>query len=277
MQQLCPVLSRAAIDAFRTEIRTYFHSHVRDLPWRHTGDPYRIYVSEMMLQQTQAERVVGKYERFIEEFPDFQMIADAPLVHVVESWSGLGYNRRAIYLQNTARRIVNEYGGELPSDPEVLETLPGIGHATAREIAAFAFRKPVVFIETNIRRVFIHFFFHDREGIHDRDILPLVEQTLERDDPRNWYYALFDYGVMLKRTLPNPNRRSAHYQKQSQFEGSNRQLRGKILRLITAHPGISAEEIVKLLETDRDRIEQNIARMIAEGFLLDKSGRYSIR
>ena len=270
-------LSPEQIASFRSEIYAYYHTRKRDLPWRKTSDPYRIFVSEMMLQQTQAERAVEKYEQFINAFPGFPSLANAPLQQVLEIWQGLGYNRRALYLIQSARTVMDEFGGNLPSDPAVLLQFPGIGPATASEIAAFAFHHPSVFIETNIRRVFIHFFFGDREGIRDREILPLVEQTLDSGNPREWYYALMDYGVMLKGKGANPNIRSAHYQKQSPFHGSNRQLRGKILRFITASPECSAEEIGKETEMEMGKIERNLAHLTKEGFLRVENGKYSIR
>lgn len=270
------VLSPERIAAFRSEIYAFYHSRARGLPWRNTTDPYRIFVSEMMLQQTQAERVVEKYELFLRVFPDFPSLADAPLQQVLETWQGLGYNRRALYLVRAARIVMEEYGGNLPSDPSVLERLPGIGHATASEIAAFAYGYPSVFIETNIRRVFIHFFFGNHEGIRDSDLLPLVERTLDRDNPREWYYALMDYGVMLKRSGTNPNTRSAHYQKQSPFHGSNRQLRGILLRVITGSPGRTAEEIGNNTGEDMENIRRNLAQLVQEGFLREEGGKYSI-
>ncbi len=147
-------------------------------------------------------------------------------------WQGLGYNRRAKYLQESAKKVVNEFGGTLPQDQKILATFPGIGAATAASICTFAFNAPVAFIETNIRRVFIHHFFNDAESVSDKDILPMVESTLDRENPREWYWALMDYGAHLAKTMPNPNRRSKHYTKQSKFEGSNRQIRGAIVRLL---------------------------------------------
>ena len=148
----------ASLREFRKMVLTYYADHGRDLAWRTTTDPYRILVSEIMLQQTQVERVTVKYPAFIAAFPDFPSLAGAPLSDVLAVWQGMGYNRRAISLQKCARRVVEEYDTSLPQDPEVLETFPGIGRATAASICAFAFNMPVIFIETNIRRVFIHFF-----------------------------------------------------------------------------------------------------------------------
>ncbi|MFA5354028.1 MAG: hypothetical protein WC291_07350, partial [Thermodesulfovibrionales bacterium] len=216
------------VSLFQSIIKGHYRKQGRKMPWRETDDPYRIVVSEVMLQQTQVERVMGKYAEFIALFPDFPSLAAAPLQEVLAAWQGMGYNRRAISLQRLAVRVMEEHGGILPASPELLAKLPGIGKATASSIAAFAFNSPTVFIETNIRRVFIHFFFHDRDDVKDTEIYPLVELTLDRQDPRQWYYGLMDYGSLFRKTRHNPNRKSAHYSKQSRFEGSRRQLRGRV-------------------------------------------------
>jgi A/G-specific adenine glycosylase len=188
-------------------------------------DSYRILVSEIMLQQTQVERVLDKYKVFIRIFPDFSSLAVAPLADILKVWQGLGYNRRAVALQKIAISVMKESRGRLPVTREELLKLPGIGKYTASAILTFACNQPNIFIETNIRRVFIHFFFRDRENISDAEILPLIEMTLDAGNPREWYYALMDYGAMLKKTVENPNRKSSHYKKQAPFHGSNRQLR----------------------------------------------------
>jgi len=172
------------------------------MPWRETSDPYRILVSEIMLQQTQVQRVETKYKEFIAAFPAFPSLARAPLREVLRVWQGMGYNRRAIALRKIAQRVVAEYDGGLPDSVATLRTFPGIGAATAGAIVAFAFNKPTVFLETNSRRVFLHVFFAGRQRVKDSDILPLVETTLDREKPRQWYYALMDYGA--KRPLYPP-------------------------------------------------------------------------
>ena len=268
---------RAAIIAeFRAIIYRHFREHPRELPWRNTRNPYHVVVSEIMLQQTQVERVREKYGEFIAAFPDFPALARAPLREILLRWQGLGYNRRAVALRSIAQRVVEEFDGKLPSSPEVLATFPGIGSATAASIAVFAFSAPSAFIETNIRRVFIHFFFQGREHVKDREIIPLVEETLDRSDPRTWYCALMDYGVMLKKTHPNPNRKSAHYRRQAPFAGSNRQLRGLILRALTENPALTTPEIVNLVGRERERVEDNLNRLQREGFLILKDGRFSL-
>lgn len=232
-------LSEDAVRSFQRTVLAHYHAHGRDLPWRDTRDPYRILVSEVMLQQTQVPRVLAAYEAFLERFPDVFALAAAAPAAVLAAWQGLGYNRRALALQRCARIVVDQRGGELPRTPVELRALPGIGPATAAAVLAFAFGVAEPFIETNIRAVYLHAFFPDRDDVPDRDILPLVEATLERGDPRTWYYALMDYGVHLKKSVPNPSRRSRHHVRQSPCEGSRRQLRAVILRIFLNEVGSS--------------------------------------
>jgi A/G-specific adenine glycosylase len=265
------------IRLFRDLILSHYRTHGRDLSWRRTTDPYRILVSEIMLQQTQVERVAARYPEFLERFPDFEMLARAPRSEVLLAWQGMGYNRRAIALQKTAGRVVDEYGGDLPADIETLATFPGIGKATAAAICAYAFNMPVVYIETNIRRTFIHFFFQDREGIRDDEIFPLVEQALDRGNPREWYGALMDYGTILKKRTANPNRRSASYARQSRFEGSDRQVRGKILALVLEEGTVTEDAVVARVGEDADRVKRILGDLEKEGFIAESEGTYTCR
>ena len=229
-----------------------------------------------MLQQTQVERLIEKYGQFIKQFPDFYRLSRAPLWKILTVWQGLGYNRRAIALKQIACKVMEEYHGNLPSDPEVLKTFPGIGEATAGAVAAFAFNQPAIFLETNIRRVFIHHFSHRKTVIKDTEILPLVRKTLDHSNPRKWYYALMDYGAMLKREYQNPNRRSAHYQRQSPFEGSNRQLRGMILKTLIAAPNLSEGEIVQKIGRSIQDVNENLMQLQKEGFIKKTGGKFTI-
>ncbi|HDS45482.1 MAG TPA: A/G-specific adenine glycosylase [Methanomicrobia archaeon] len=266
-------LTSEAITAFQALIYAYFREHGRKLPWRETNDPYHILVSEIMLQQTQVERVIEKYEAFINAFPDFHALVQAPLQEILQVWQGLGYNRRAIALKRTAETVVTVYAGALPSEPTELVKLPGIGPYTAAAILTFAFSQPQVFIETNIRTVFIHFFFAEQSEIADAEIRPLVKQTLDAEEPRRWYYALMDYGVLLKQQYQNPGRRSAHYQKQTPFKGSNRELRGALLRALTRESRVSERELIQVVGADPERMEHALGQLQNEG-LVKKSGSY---
>ena len=270
-------LTRQDVASFQRIIRQYYRSHGRQLPWRETGDPYNILVSEFMLQQTQVERVIGKYGLFLEAFPDFSALAGAHLRDVLAAWQGLGYNRRAVALQRTAQKVTGELGGCLPDSVELLMDLPGIGKATAGALAAFAYGKPSVFIETNIRRVFIHFFFPDGNEIRDREILPLVEKTLDLRNVRDWYYALMDYGSMLKKLKGNPNRRSAHHHVQGTFEDSDRQIRGLILRALVTNGTLSVVELVTTVGKTADRVVKLADQLVEEGFLQRKGNALCIR
>jgi A/G-specific adenine glycosylase len=273
-----PQLKRPpSLSEFRKVVLDHYRDHGRDLAWRRTTDPYHVLVSEIMLQQTQVERVSVKYPAFIDAFPDFPTLAGAPLSDVLAAWQGMGYNRRAISLQKCARQVVEEYDGILPQDPGVLATFPGIGRATAASICAFAFNMPVVFIETNIRRVFIHFFFQDDEPVHDADILPLVTRALYRKNPRVWYWALMDFGSALKKTTSNPNRRSIHYVRQSAFEGSDREIRGRIIRVLLECPGQDAEELIRKTGGERDRVLGILGSLEKEGFLMITGNGITIR
>ena len=190
-----------------------------------------------------------------------------PVSEVLSLWQGLGYNRRALYLKRAAGVVVRKYGGVLPKDEKALVSLPGVGPATAGAVLAFAFNEPAVFIETNIRAVFIHLFFTGTNAVGDRDILPLVEATLEREDPRTWYWGLMDYGVYLKESAGNPARRSAHHTTQSPFRGSDREIRGAVLALLVERGVVSLDDILARFPGETERIERIAADLAREGFL----------
>lgn len=270
---LNPRLSPEEVARFRGIIYRHYQAHKRELPWRQTRDPYHLLVSEIMLQQTQVERVLGKYGEFLSRFPDFTTLAGAPWPEVLAVWQGLGYNRRALALKRLAQEVMVKWGGRLPDREEDLRALPGIGPATAGALLAFAFDQPVAFIETNIRRVFLHFFFAERDGVTDREILPLVAETLDWGRVREWYYALMDYGAGLKRHGPNPNRRSAHYVRQSAFNGSNREVRSLILKTLLAAPADSLTELAAIINKSPARTKAALEQLLAEGFVVRKGKR----
>jgi len=286
-------LDRKQIEKFQKIIYDYYTIFGRPFPWRDTTDPYRIFVSEVMLQQTQTKRVLPKYLAFIQKFPDFLALANASQYDLLQAWQGLGYNRRALSLQKSAQLIMHEYDGILPSDPEKLILFPGIGPATAASIAAFAFNSPTVFVETNIRVVFFQFFFQEKDAIHDNEILHLVEQTVTTglsvvtNSPRTWYYALMDYGVMLKAQGVNPIKKSKHYTKQSTFQGSDRQIRGAILRELINSRQQTVAEIVTTLKktlpkkenvtTFHQRVERIVTQLVDENFVAYKNNFVMIK
>ncbi len=230
-----------------------------------------------MLQQTQAPRVVDKFNLFIKTFPSFTTLATAPFKEVLIVWQGLGYNRRALGLQKLAQIVVHEYKGKLPRTPEELVHLPWIGPHTAGSIAAYAYNYPSIFIETNIRSVFIHEFFGDADEVHDKELLPYIEAVLDRDHPREWYNALMDYGTWLKALNKNPSRKSTHYTKQSTFHGSNRKLRGMILRDLSKGDATLGELSDRYLEEyDESQVSEALLKLTKEGLISGNRNIYTI-
>lgn len=259
------------IKEFQKTVWDYYAKNRRAMPWRDLITPYRTFVSEVMLQQTQVPRVMEKFPQFIKQFPSFKALAAAPLNELLSVWQGMGYNRRALYLKKAAEAVVRDYGGRLPQSPEELEKLAGIGPATARSIATFAWNIPVAFIETNIRAVFLHHFFAGRSDISDSQLMPFVEAALDKENAREWQYALMDYGVMLKRLHKNPSRASLHHVKQSKFEGSVRQTRGKLVKLL-AHGPFTDTALAKRAAEPTARVNAALHSLVRDG-LVKKSGR----
>lgn len=261
----------------------------REFPWRETHDPYAILVSEVMLQQTQVTRVVAFYERWLEDFPTLEALAAAPLEAVLEHWQGLGYNRRAVALKRLAEQVVEAHAAsgaigpaQLPRSDEGLRALPGVGPSTAAGVRAFALGEPAAYLETNVRAVVLHELFADAVGVPDREVLPLVEAAAAEAErrgvePREWNYALLDYGTHLKRTVPNPARRSAHHTKQSAFEGSRRQKRGRLLRAVVAMPGLDAPGYAEAADGDEHLAEELLVELEAEGFLVREGETWRVR
>ncbi len=248
------IMSPQEISAFQQLIWNYYSFYKRDFPWRYVQDPYYVVVSEIMLQQTQTYRVEPKFIYFIERFPAWADLAASSWFDVLIAWQGLGYNSRAKRLHDMAKRVMQDFDGCVPEKPEILETFSGIGPNTAGSICAFAFNKPTIFAETNIRAVFIYHFFPGSQKISDKQVLPLVQATLDTKDPRSWYYALMDYGVFLKKQARNPTRRSTHYIHQSKFEGSDRQIRSMILKLLLKTEKIHKDELVASIDREPERI-----------------------
>lgn len=236
------------LDGFRGLVLARGAELYRDLPWRRTRDPYAVWISEVMLQQTQVSRVDGRWQRWLDRFPTVDALAAADTADVLAEWQGLGYNRRAVALSRAARQVAEEHGGTMPREARELTALPGIGPATAAGIRAFAFDLPGVYLETNVRTVFLHELFPDAEKVPDKVLVPYVEAACPEEGARDWYYALLDYGAYLKRTVPNPSRRSAGHVRQSRFEGSRRQKRAALVRiLLDAGAPVSLEEATAVL------------------------------
>src|SRR3989344_1849929 len=243
---------RSTRGRFQKKIFSVQRAHGRGtLPWRNTRDPYRIFVSEIMLQQTQVSRVLPKAKNWFGFFPGGGARGPAPFPNVLHAWQGLGYTRRARYLADSARLVIEKYSGLLPDSPDKLEKLPGIGRSSARAVACFAFGKCEPFIETNIRRAIIHEFFPSSEkNIADEKILEILELLEPRTRKKDWYFALMDYGAGLKRHFPNPNQRGKSYVRQTRFEGSTRYGRAAIVKTLLAKKRLSEQELLGALRSN---------------------------
>lgn len=253
------------------EARRHYFEEGRDfLPWRATRDPYKILISEVMLQQTQVDRVIPYYKKFVRTYPTAAVLARVSFKNVLSHWQGLGYNRRAKYLQSAAKILVKK---GFPKKVEEIEELPGVGPYTARAIAAFAYNQPTVFVETNIRTVF---FYHlgTRGKFSDEQLLPLVKYALENSglDPREFYAAMMDYGTYLKAKGIKLNHKSAHYVKQKPFKGSARELRGAIVRELLIHRA-TLSTLSHHIPRSKEELVGELARLAAEG-LITLHGRY---
>lgn len=269
------MLTNWEVNHFRSLVWQFYADFKRSFAWRNSDNPYHIMVSEIMLQQTQTDRVITKFDQFIDAFPTVSFLAQADLRDVLGVWQGLGYNRRGKALWHNAQRIMQEFDGVVPDDPTVLETFAHIGPNTAASIAAFAYNKPVIFIETNIRAVYLHSFFKQQTNIHDKQLMPLIAQTLDPTDPRQWYYALMDYGVYLKKNFANPSRASAHHTAQSKFEGSDRQIRGKIVKQLTLG-SLDKQQLFGILGKEHERYEKILQGLQSDGIIKIKHEVVSI-
>ena len=274
-----------------TVYKHYYKQKQVSMPWRVDHNPYYVLLSEIMLQQTQVKRVIDYFNAFTLLWPDIHSLAQAPLVDILHQWQGLGYNRRAKFLYNCVKVIATEHNGIIPQDIETLQSLPGIGVYTSAAIMVFAFNKPAIVVETNIRRVIIHWFFEDQDDIEEKYIREKTEEVMDKDNARIWYWALMDYGAFLSKHIVNPNRKSKIYRKQSKFEGSNRQIRGAIIKILLSHTKPMSQEqmtssIITLLNNHLEekegnsntqtRVYTNLNALQDEGFIVCENNKYHI-
>ncbi len=264
------------IQTFQNTVMGYYKIHGRhDLPWRVERTPFNAFLSEIMLQQTQVSRVIEKFNQFKARYCSFEDIAISSQSEILTLWQGLGYNRRALYLHKATQIIASQHNGILPQNPEDLVTLPGIGSATAASMVVYAYNKPIPYIETNIRAVYIHHFFKDQQGVSDTELMPIIAKTLDQQDPYNWYSALMDYGTNLKSVHRNPSRRSRHHTKQSTFKGSKRQIRGRVVRIISEMGQINKRKLINYLNDDRS--DDVIGDLIKESMLVERNASLHLK
>lgn len=258
-------LTDSQLDDFRQIVWQYYKQHGRSMPWRDDPSPFHVVLSELMLQQTQVSRVIPKYNAFLYTCDSFASIATQPLSTIIELWSGLGYNRRARYLYQLSQMIVRDYDGQLPDSLDELQKLPGIGRNTAGAIMAYAFNQPVGYVETNIRTVFFHHFFPGDRNVSDSQLLAISEAVCDPEHPREWYWALMDYGAHLKSTTGARLNISRHYKKQSPLDGSVRQVRGQIVRTLVAGP-ITLSQLEERVTVD-ERFRPALDGLVRDGLV----------
>lgn len=258
-------------EAFKELVWDEGRTRYRHMPWRDEPTFYYVLVSEIMLQQTQVPRVLVKFAEFIALFPTIESLAAASLADVLRAWSGLGYNRRAKFLWQAAQQVA---AGGQPHTAEGLERLSGIGKNTAGAIMNYVYEIPTPFIETNIRTVYIHHFFADRNDVSDKELLELVTATMDTEQPRQWFWAVMDYGSYLKSTRGGLLDQSKQYKKQSPLKGSVREVRGQIIKELARHD-VGEDELRQLLHAD-ERFAVALAGLLADGLIQKQGATYRL-
>lgn len=274
------ILPEKKIRDFQELIFSWWEGNRRDLPWRHTHDPYRIMVSEVMLQQTQVSRVIGKYQEFIETFPTVANLAKATLAKVLILWKGLGYNRRALYLKRAAEEIMEKFNGVFPKTETEIVQLSGLGTYTARAICIFAYRQDIATVDTNIRRIITHFFFDDIEQ-KPKVLDEIASQLVPIGKSWEWHQALMDYGALELQKIPLKRREipSGFSKKRKSFKKTDRYVRGKIIDMVRIGPTEENELIHDIAETcDRDIfvVVEIVKTLVREGLLQYADGSYRL-
>jgi A/G-specific adenine glycosylase len=265
-------MEKYPVTEFQKKILSFYQRHGRHLPFRNTKDPYKIAVSEIMLQQTQVDRVVPKYLAWIRRFPNWKSLAHASSRDVISAWSGLGYNRRAIYLRNLAQRVVTQYSGRLPDNPNVLLDLPGIGPYTANAICIFAFNKNLTTIDTNIRRVLIH-ELNLPPSISLSKLKEIADSALPEGKSRDWHNALMDYAALRLPETPSIKPLS----RQSPFHGSVRQIRGRVVKILTKSHSLKRRGLAMKLRTSEKKLDAAISGLVRDGLVAVRNGKIRIR
>ncbi|MCH3916549.1 MAG: DNA repair protein [Spirochaetia bacterium] len=281
---------------FADKVLAFRMAHGRHFPWQETFDPYRILVSEIMLQQTQTERVVAKYQAFTEHWPTLESLAKAGVDEVLPLWKGLGYNRRCLNLIKAAK-MTEDFGYQIPDDPTFISSLPSVGPSTTAALLSFAFGHPSIYIETNVRTVLFTLFYPQtkkdekvaenqltygkKATISDKELKSLLENILPFvTDTKQWYYALLDVGAQMKKELPPDTARSSHYHSQSPFKGSDRQLRGQVLQQIIDKGPQTAKQLLTCLAEkgwETTRISKALWTLLQDGLLCkDPGDRYGL-
>ncbi len=265
------VFSAERIQEFQKKVFSFYQKNKRDLPWRKTTDPYKILLSELMLQQTQVNRVILYYEKWITRWPDIHALASASLAEVLQAWMGLGYNTRAINLHKAARKIVTEFDNDVLEAMKQYKEIPGVGRYTLQAVQIFSTNADLVTVDTNIRRIFIK-EFNLPEKVSDKELWKLAEKCLPIGKSRDWHNALMDYGALhltSQKTGIKPKTQ------QSRFEGSDRQIRARILRCLL-NDTMSLSELKKTFRIEQKRLRRILDKMVTEKIIVNKNNSYQL-
>jgi A/G-specific adenine glycosylase len=265
-------IPRETVQRFQKKVFSFYQQNKRELPWRNTEDPYKILVSELMLQQTQVSRVVSYYERWIARWPTLGALASASRTEVLKAWMGLGYNTRAVHLHKAAQKIVAEYDGDVVAAMKQYQEIPGVGRYTAQAVQIFSTNADLVTVDTNIRRIFIA-EFHLSENLSTKELWGYAKQCLPLGRSREWHNALMDYGA-LHQTAKKTGIRSVS--QQSEFEGSDRQIRAAVLRLLLSGPS-SFETVHRALGGDRMKLRKILGKLVDEELLVLQNKMYQVK
>ncbi|MBN1330998.1 MAG: Fe-S cluster assembly protein HesB [Candidatus Heimdallarchaeota archaeon] len=258
------------IKNFQKKIFDWWKIHKRDLPWRKTTNPYYIMISEIMLQQTQVSRSIEKYLEFIKNYPTLESLANAPVADVLKIWSGLGYNKRAIWLQQAAQQIVTLK--MFPTTHEELQKLKGIGPYCSRSILIFAFNRDISTVDTNIRRILIAEGFA-KETMSEKELIIIAEKLLPKGKSSDWHNALMDYGALELTSLKTGIRPLTT---QSNFTKSNRYFRGKIVKLLTQEESLTKAELMVRCNLNKEKIDSLLTNLISDGLIIEKENKYQL-
>lgn len=258
-------------EEFRELVWNEARARYRDMPWRDDPSFYHVLVSEVMLQQTQVSRALIKFDEFMAAFPTIEDLATASLADVLRVWTGLGYNRRAKFLWQAAQQVV---ANGQPKTAKDLERLSGVGKNTAGAIMNYVYEVATPFIETNIRTVYIHHFFADSFEVTDKELLALVESTMDTEQPRQWFWTLMDYGSYLKSTQGALLNQSKHYKKQSPLKGSVREVRGQIIRELAVN--LMTEAALREAVNADERFELALVGLVKDGLVQIINGSYRL-
>jgi len=266
------VFSPERVQEFQKKVFSFYQKNKRDLPWRKTTDPYKILLSELMLQQTQVNRVILYYEKWIARWPAISALASASLAEVLQAWMGLGYNTRAINLHKAARKIVTEFDNDVIEAMKQYKEIPGVGRYTSQAVQIFSTNTDLVTVDTNIRRIFIN-EFHLPEKVSDKELWGLAKRCLPKGRSREWHNALMDYGALFltaQKTGIKPKTQ------QSRFEGSDRQLRARIIRILLQNDE-SLVNISRILNVDSSWLQRILEKLISEEIISKKNNRYYLK